>query len=213
MNHKQQGWSVYRHTTPDGKVYIGATSKLPRVRWNYGHGYRNSSFYEAIQQYGWNNILHEVIATSLTETEAYEMEEKLIAKHDSTNPERGYNRATGRGSTGVIISEETRQRLRESHIGQIQVRTEEWNRKIAEGNRGKRKPHIGIPRSEECRRKIAESHAKPVVQFDKDGNFIAEYPSARIASKETGVANQGISACCLGKTKTAGGYIWKHKQL
>lgn len=212
ITQKQTGWSVYRHTTPDGKVYIGATSKLPRVRWNYGYGYRNSSFYNAIQQFGWNNILHEVIATSLTEEQAYALEEKLIAEHDATNPERGYNRAVGgKGSWGVQISEDTRERLRTNHIGKKQVRTEEWNRKISEANRGRKNPHEGVPRSEDCRRKISKSHAKPVLQFDKDGNFIAEYPSARIASKETGVANQGISKCCLGKGKTSGGYIWMFK--
>lgn len=204
-------WSVYRHTCPDGKVYIGATGKLPRVRWNYGYGYRNSAFFAPIQKYGWNNIRHEVIATGLTEDQAYALEEKLIVEHDSTNPSKGYNKATGRGSTGVVISEDTRKRLIDSHKGKKCPHTPEWNQHISEGNRGKKRPHAGVPRSAECRRKVAEAHAIPVIQYDLQLNFIQEYPSAKEATRQTGIANQGIGRCCRNVTKSAGGYIWKYK--
>lgn len=205
-------WSVYRHTCPNGKVYIGATSKPPKTRWNYGYGYRNSHFYSAIIEYGWNNILHEVVATSLTEEQAYALEESLIAKHESTNPDKGYNLASGRGSTGVIISEETRQRLIVSHIGKKNPHTDEWNRNIGLGNKGKKKPHFGVPRSAECRAKISEKHSKPVVQYDRQLNFVQEYPSAREAQRQTGIPNGNIGKCCRNKTASAGGYIWKYKQ-
>ena len=202
-------WSVYKHTCPNGKVYIGATSKLPRVRWNYGYGYRNSIFYSVICEYGWDNILHEIIATGLTEEQAYELEEKLIYEYDATNPNKGYNKATGRGTTGVLISEETRQRLIESHTGKKNPHSDEWNEKIRKGNLGKKNPHIGVPRNEECRAKIATAHSKKVGQYDLNLNLIRVYDSARSAARETAIKNQGISACCLGKAKTAGGYIWK----
>ena len=207
---KDNKWSVYKHTCPNGKVYIGATSKLPRVRWNYGYGYRNSAFYSAISEYGWNNILHEIVASGLTREQAYEMEEKLIAEYDATNPEKGYNLATGRGSTGVVISEETRQRLVASHLGKKTPRTPEWNRRIGEGNLGRKNPHAGVLRSESCRAKIAKAHSKKVRQYDLELNFIREYDSLRAAEKETNIKNQNISACCLSKAKTAGGYIWKY---
>jgi hypothetical protein len=192
-------------------VYIGATSKLPRVRWNYGYGYRNSNFYSAIKEHGWNNILHEVVATSLTEEQAYELEEKLIAEHDATNPEKGYNLATGRGTTGVAISEETRQRLVTSHLGKKNPHTPEWNKKISDGNRGKSKPHKGVPRSEYSKQRTRETHSISVLQYSKDFILLSEYPSMRHAESATGVKNQYISKCCLGKQKTAGGYIWKYK--
>ena len=203
-------WSVYKHTTPDGKVYIGATSRLPRVRWNYGHGYRNTPFFDAIVQIGWNNIQHEIVATHLSESEAYELEKRLIQEYDSTNPDRGFNRASGGyGSSGVKISEETRQRLVSSHLGKKNPHTQEWNRKISESNRGKRKPHIGIPRSEECRAKIGDAHSVSVVSFHTRYKQIQEYPSIKVASQETGVSATNISRCCRGLRKTAGGYIWK----
>lgn len=30
-------WSLYRHITPSGKVYIGITSQKPEYRWNNGY--------------------------------------------------------------------------------------------------------------------------------------------------------------------------------
>ena len=207
---RSNGWSVYKHTCPDGKVYIGATSQSPRVRWNYGYGYRNSNFYSAIKKFGWNNILHEVIAAGLTEEQAYVMEEKLISDYDATNPERGYNLATGKGSTGVVISEETRRRLIDSHTGKKCPHSPEWNENIRKGNLGRKNPHSGVPRSAGCRAKIAKAHSKKVGQFDSQSNLIRVFDSLRSAEKETNIKNQNISACCLGKTKTAGGYIWKY---
>lgn len=32
-------WTVYRHTSPSGKVYIGITSQNVERRWNSGKGY------------------------------------------------------------------------------------------------------------------------------------------------------------------------------
>lgn len=52
---------------------------------------------------------------------------------------------------------------------------------------------------------------KPVLQYDINNNFIKEYKSASEASRATGVAVQSISRACLGKSKTAGKYIWKYK--
>lgn len=55
--------------------------------------------------------------------------------------------------------------------------------------------------------------SKPVLQYTLDGRFIAEYPSAREAERQTGIFQNGISRCCLGykKYSHSGGYIWKYK--
>jgi len=54
---------------------------------------------------------------------------------------------------------------------------------------------------------------RPVCQFDLKGNLIAEFPSAWEAQRQTGIWQQNISHCCLGKyhLKTAGGFVWKFK--
>lgn len=54
-------------------------------------------------------------------------------------------------------------------------------------------------------------HNTTVLQYDKSGNFIAEYKSAREAWKQTGISDTTIGLVCKGKGKTAGGYIWKYK--
>lgn len=52
--------------------------------------------------------------------------------------------------------------------------------------------------------------SKPVLQFSLDGIMIKKYPSLKEAYRETGIFFTNISACCSGRGKTAGGYIWKY---
>ena len=61
MGEKMDGnYSVYKHITPSGKVYIGLTGNEPKRRWDCGHGYKsNPHFWNAIKLYGWKNIKHE----------------------------------------------------------------------------------------------------------------------------------------------------------
>ena len=49
------------------------------------------------------------------------------------------------------------------------------------------------------------------LQYDLNGNFIKEWESAKEAERELGINNSLISSACLGKIKTAGGFIWKNK--
>lgn len=52
--------------------------------------------------------------------------------------------------------------------------------------------------------------SKPVSKFTKDGEFVTTYPSIMEAGRQTGVVFCHISACCLGKRKSAGGFIWRY---
>ena len=52
---------------------------------------------------------------------------------------------------------------------------------------------------------------KKVQQFTTDGTPVAEYKSQMGAGRETGVNFRNISACCLGKRKTAGGFVWRQQ--
>lgn len=51
----------------------------------------------------------------------------------------------------------------------------------------------------------------PVDQYDLEMNYIKSFSNAREAMKITGVLNGCIGQVCLGKQRTAGGYIWKYK--
>ena len=63
----------------------------------------------------------------------------------------------------------------------------------------------------DCSRKISDKkRMKQVAQLDKRTlKVINIYNSARDANTQTGVSYKKISACCTGKAKTAGGFVWK----
>ena len=54
-----------------------------------------------------------------------------------------------------------------------------------------------------------KSKNKPILQYDLDGNFIREWPSATDVGKEV---KKGINNCLKGRAKTAYGFIWKYKE-
>lgn len=105
---------VYKHTTPNGKVYIGITNQNPERRWRgNGSGYKeNAHFWNAIQKYGWENIKHEIISQWLSKDAACKMEIELIKEHKSHDMKFGYNQSLGgeHGNHG----EATKQKLSES---------------------------------------------------------------------------------------------------
>ena len=53
------------------------------------------------------------------------------------------------------------------------------------------------------------ARAKPVLQHDLDGKFIAKYRSIKFASETTGAPRKCIQMACEGKLKTSGGFTWK----
>lgn len=50
----------------------------------------------------------------------------------------------------------------------------------------------------------------PVVQIDKNGNYIAEYYNTHEAERQTDIRSQNIGKCCREKHRTAGGYFWRY---
>lgn len=110
-----RSYKLYKHTSPSGKVYFGITKQDLNQRWKYGSGYKdNVYFWRAIQKYGWNSISHELIRDGLTREEAEALEIEYIGKYDSTNRDKGYNRAPG-GHLLPTISDETRKKMSENH--------------------------------------------------------------------------------------------------
>lgn len=59
---------------------------------------------------------------------------------------------------------------------------------------------------------LRASVSKPVFQFAKNGELVAEYFGAREASRRTGIMPSSIIECCNGKRKSAGGFVWKYKK-
>ena len=53
--------------------------------------------------------------------------------------------------------------------------------------------------------------SKPVLQYDKQGNFIKEWESASKAAKNLNKHSAAITECCRGFRKSIYGFIWRHK--
>lgn len=99
-------YKVYMHVVPNGKVYIGITKVSVKARWNGGRGYKNQLFGRAVEKYGWDNIEHIVLFDDIEDEDtALLIEEDLIIRFDSTNPQKGYNVIRSDGHKGRIYSE------------------------------------------------------------------------------------------------------------
>lgn len=190
---------VYTHLNPQTKeiFYVGI-GKGNRA-WNKGAG-RNKFWENYVNKYGFEV---EIVAENLTRNQAGKIEIELIAHLGRRQIEEGgtlVNRSLGGdgGSGGY-------------------THTEEWKRQHSERQLGKKKK----PWSQEAKEKLSKSligrettWGKPVLQFDKQGNFIKEWPSTRAAKRETGAKNvfEVASGYKNQLYKSSGGFIWKYKK-
>ena len=93
---KGGNYKLYMHLVPNGKVYIGVTCHTIRRRWGVdGRRYKGQQFYKAIEEYGWDNIEHYVIAEHLNHDQANLLESVFISYYKSNNPIFGYNKTKG----------------------------------------------------------------------------------------------------------------------
>ena len=126
---------VYKHTNLiNRKVYIGQTCQKPRIRWNYGLGYKhNKHFYAAIKKYGWNNFSHEILYENLSKKEADELETKLIEQYQTENKDICYNVAIGGSSRSCYNTKEEVKQARQKiqHNAYIKmISNEEYAQKM-----------------------------------------------------------------------------------
>lgn len=52
-------------------------------------------------------------------------------------------------------------------------------------------------------------HSVPVIQYNSKGSELATFSSITEASEITGIGEDSISACCMHRRKSGGGYIWR----
>ena len=197
-------YTIYKHTSPSGKYYIGVTRQqnLNR-RWMSGYGYTSCPlFNNAIQKYGWENFTHEILEDYVPIEKINDRECYWIKLYQSNNRNFGYNIEEG-GHAYRTFSKETRKKI--SDAIKRKPKSEECKQKLRNINLGK---HL----SEETRKKVSESHFKPVYQLDKNGNIINEFDSILAAALYIHRDNSSISKCCKGKQKTCGGYMWRYKE-
>lgn len=196
-------WSVYVHTCPNGKKYIGITSRRCEDRWRNGHGYRNNKhFYADIVNYGWDNIKHEIIISVDSKELAHKEEQFLIAFYESTNPLHGYNRSNGgEGKSGFVPTPETRAKIREKLLGTH--RPDAVRAKLSVAHSGK---HLSDEHKTKIRISCKNINAKPVL-CKTTGQV---YVSATEASRQTGISRSGITACCRGEMLSCKNTVWAY---
>lgn len=202
---EERVYSVYRHTSPSGKVYIGQTKQKVWVRWLHnGNGYKdNPIFWCAIKKYGWENISHEVLLENLTKTEADYAEKYLIKWYKlhkiSYNVTDG-----GEGGYGLIPWNKGK------HINMIPwnkgiVMPEETRLKISQSKKG----HKYGPQSELHKLHKAEKHKIPIVMVDiYNPRLYKTFKSAKDAQDKLGFSRKGISRSLTNSCVQAYGYFW-----
>ena len=61
-------------------------------------------------------------------------------------------------------------------------------------------------------KKIGITNSKPIEQYDLEGNLLNVFLSSTNAMVQTGIKNGSISQNLRGKSKSAGGFVWKYKK-
>ena len=74
---------------------------------------------------------------------------------------------------------------------------------------------LGQGKSEETvnkiRRSVSEKQGRPVLQLTKTGELVREWKTGAEAAREMHLDKSNLNACCKGKKKSCGGYVWKYK--
>lgn len=174
-------------------------------------------------------IVHE----NLSQEEAYKLEIKYIAEYGRKS-DGGILINLTEGGQGAKHNEETRKKLSISHLGK--KASEETKRKMSEIRKGKKMPQGTGQKAtqtriangtnkhtDETKKKLSESlkgifagsknpAARAILAFDKDGNFIAEYETAREAAESLNIGEcwKHIPAVCKGERKHTCGYVFKY---
>lgn len=100
---------------------------------------------------------------------------------------------------GKPLTDEQKQKLRNAQTGK--KHTQDWKNKHSEQMSGSGNPMYGKP----------ASTRKVVLQYTKDGIFVAQHDCIRNAAKSVSGNDSVISNCCHGKINSAYGYVWRFK--
>jgi group I intron endonuclease len=224
-------FSVYKHTSPSGKSYIGQTSNYDR-RCKEHRGSKGKAFGTAIKKYGWDSFTHHVLVAGLTLDDANDLEELCISVLGTLTP-HGYNLRTGGANSlhcsetrmkmskvrkgnkhalGFVHSAETRAKVSMASKGR--VFSSEHKEKIAASNKGQMRSadtcartslaRIGSVHSEETRAKIGLA-AKSHVHSAEHRAKISVSNTGRILSSETR-AKMSLAQ----KARRANAYVLTH---
>lgn len=203
----------------NGKVYIGKAKCIYKRLKNHA-GYlnlkslrhENSHLINSWHKYGRRNFAYCVL-------EYLPLEEDLLSKkeleyidlYDSLNPDKGYNKRYD-SSTGLIVSEETRQKLSEAQIKRFSDPKE--REKIGKASREfwKNNPEKLKEMSQKAANKIRKYK---IAQLDYNTLEIIRIYDTRNQLKEENpdFYTQAILGCCHGNKNSYRGFKWKYQSI
>ena len=161
-------YSIYVHTTPDGRKYVGSTSQEPYKRFGRGSTYKkHTSFYDAIKSVGWDNIEHQILETVEDKETAIKREEYYTLLWRTNEPEFGYN----------------------IYVGSIP--NEENKKKRSESLKGRKQSEDTINKRSE---KMKEIKKKPIILKNKNTDEIFKFDSQQSCAKFFGVSDYSVSS-------------------
>jgi len=209
---------IYKITNKlDNKIYVGQTIQDVEARWK-DHLKKGSNcryLKSAINKYGVDNFEFKLVCITF-DNQLDNMEIKYIEQYNSLVP-NGYNLRLG-GNSGRHNAE-TKQKISETLKNRYQ------NGLIHPRNQ------LGIPHSEISKKKISEilkgrkmsqesinkrtisRRKNKIIQLDIDGNRLNSFDSCKEAAEYIGISLNSINLCCIGKAKTAKGYVWIYESI
>lgn len=207
---------------PDNKKLTYAWWMMSHIKDKNQDRYELSADEYEEAKIAYSNILKERVITQETRDKlreinlGHEVSEETRKKISDKAKERFAN-PTYNPLLGRHLSEEVRQKISKANKG-VQA--------------GEKHPLFGTHHSEATKQKISEKakerllnpknhpmygktegdspKAIEIEQYDKFGSFIATWSCAKQAGNCLNIDPSGITKCCKGKYKTAGGYIWKY---
>jgi group I intron endonuclease len=229
---------IYKIASPTERVYIGQSYNIKSRIWSYEKEKCNTQpkLYNSIKKHGWDAHKFEVVMElredikpeCLTYWEQFFMNYYRGEGYDLLNlkeagskgkasdelkqklrdawkrsPKRG--RGKNHPNFGKKASAATRKKLSDSHIGI---------------NTGNKNSMYGKKHSEETKKAwsikrkgknvgVDNWRSIPINQYDLNGTFIKEWESMGMAGRTLKI--HSIWACCKGRTRHAGGFIWRYK--
>lgn len=214
---------IYKITSPTGRVYVGQSVNIEN-RWTH---YKlldcedQPKLFSSFKKYGVENHNFEVKERceldELNKRERYwqefynVIEEGLNCKLVRTKDKSGY------------LSKETRLKISRANKGKEssmkdKTHSEETKNKMSKSAKSRTQNLFGFfgKHSEESKRKMSESkkgrpakNRRKIIQKDKEGNIVKEWPSLTEAQNALNI--KGIGNVLTGRAKTAGGYVWEYK--
>jgi len=229
---------IYKITNPNGQIYIGQAVNFqqryyyyltapfkdqPRIKESFNK-------FGSIEKHTFE-VVEECDENLLDERELFWGNHFDVLGENGLNCRLGHGKGRLRDSTKNLISvaltskkqsketiekrrtklqgqkrnQETCDLMREKKIGYEIT----WGDKIKESNQ--EHYQSGSDRNKKISENTLDKKGIPIIQKNKNGEYIQEFLSTAQAERITGVKRDNICMVLKGRTKTAGGFIWEYK--